>query len=96
MSTYPIHALTVIVKFLPCTNYLGSRVSLTRYSGNNWVSRKVYSYDHAFNGVHDQAVSLLQTAGCKILCSLEIPDAYVLAIDCGTVDNLNSILPFKS
>jgi hypothetical protein len=96
MSTRPIHALTVIVKFLPCTNSRGSRVSLTRYSGNDWVSRKVYSYDHSSNGVHDQAVSVLQKAGCKILCSLEIPDAYVLAIDCGSVDNLDSILPFKS
>jgi len=96
MSTRPIHALTVIVKFLPCTNYKGSRVSLTRYSGNDWVSRKVYSYDHSFNGVHDQAVSILQNAGCKTLCSLEIPDAYVLAIDCSTVDQLSTILPFKS
>ncbi len=96
MSQRPIHALTVIVKFLPCTNHKGSRVSLTRYSGDDWVSRRIYSYDPIFNGVHDQAVSILQKAGCKILCSLEIPDAYVLAIDCGSVDKLSTILPFKS
>ena len=47
----------IIVKYLPPTNYKGSRVKLTSLRFNDSVT---LSYDYAFNVARDQAVSYLQ------------------------------------
>lgn len=63
------------VKYLPCTNFKGSRVSISdergikpseRVNGVNKRKTKIISYNHEFNNCTDIALNYLESIGIKI------------------------------
>lgn len=68
------------VKYVPCTNTRGSRISLTesRYKGTD---RKTISYDYTCNSSLDGAIKYLQSIGINIVGYGEFKDAYYIFSD---------------
>lgn len=77
--TEPTQHIAIVIKFVPATNYHGSRISLSlpRWDGK----RKVIPYDHSYRDTEEGARAWLNSKGINPSVLLDLGDHYCLACD---------------